>query len=119
MKYRRVLAALFLVVAAFAGLGFAWTRAPREHRIGYTELAALAVAGGARAVHVDGDRFAVEGASGEALEAVVDDRDARHALVERFAAAGVPLDFEAREPGTAARALGALARVAAIAAVGL
>jgi cell division protease FtsH len=119
MKYRRALVALFLVVAAFAGLGVAWAKAPREHRIGYTELAALAAAGGARAVHVDGDRFVVEGASGEALEAVVDDHDARHALVERFVAAGVPLDFEAREPGAAARSLGALAPVAAIAAVGL
>ena len=119
MKSRRILAALFLIVAALCGLGFAIARAPRAQHIGYTELLTLASTGGARIVHVDGDHFAVESTSGASLEAVVDDRDARHALVERFVSAGVPLDFEAREPGVAARTLGTLAPVAALAAVGL
>jgi cell division protease FtsH len=120
MKLRRPLyGLLLLVVVVLTGLCVAWARAPRERHIGYSDVAALAAAGGARAVHVDGDRFAVEGASGEALEAIVDDRDARHALIERFVAAGVPLDFEAREPGPLARTLGALAPVAALAGMAL
>jgi cell division protease FtsH len=119
MKSRRVLAAAFLVLAVLGGLGFTFGKGPHERAIGYTELYELARAGGARAVHVDGDRFSVEAASGEALAAVVDDRDARHALVERFVTSGVPLDFEARDGGAAARAAGALAPVAVLAAVGL
>src|SRR5690242_14278102 len=118
MKSRRVLAALFLILAVLGGVGLARWRAPRETSIDYTALVALAQQGGVRAVHGDGDRFAVVSSTGEALGAVVDDHDARHALVERFAAAGVPLEFEGREPGPGARALGALASAAALAAVG-
>ncbi len=118
MKHRRILAAVFLFLVALGGLAVALLRAPREHRIGYTELVSLAATGGARAVHVDGDRFAVDTTSGEVLTAVVDDHDARHALVDRFAAAGVALDFETREPAAATRALGTVAPFLALAAVG-
>jgi len=118
MKSRRILAAVFLVLVALGGLGIGLFHGPREQTIGYTELCALASHGGARAVHVDHDRFVIEGPSGEAMTAVVDDHDARHALVDRFAAAGVPLDFETREPTAATRALGTLAPFLALAAVG-
>jgi cell division protease FtsH len=99
------------------GLGLGLLRERREQSIGYTELSQLATGGGARAVHVDGERFTVERASGERLTAVVDDVDARHALVERFAAAGVPLDFNGREPGTAAKVAPAIVTVVALAAL--
>jgi cell division protease FtsH len=119
MQHRRLLLALFIALAAaLAGLGFLVTRAPRDKTIGYTEVVALAHQGGARSVHVDGERFTIVGASGDVLTAVVDDHDARHALVDRFVAAGVPLEFEAREPGAATRALGALGPVLVLAVVG-
>jgi cell division protease FtsH len=118
MKYRRSLAAVILFIVAVGGLVFGIRRGPQERAIGYTALQALAAAGGARSVHVEGDRFVVESPSGEVLAAVVDDRDARHALVDRFVAAGVPLDFEAREPSTAARALFTGAPILALAAAG-
>ncbi len=91
---------------------------PARARISYTELSALAAHGGARTVHVDGDRFVVKATSGEAMTAVVDDRDARHALIGSFTASGVPLDFEAREPAPATRALGTVAPFLVLAAVG-
>jgi cell division protease FtsH len=127
MKPRRILAALFLALAVLGGLGFGIGRASRQRTIGYTDLSALASGGGfsrgspiatARAVHVDGDRFVIETTSGEALAAVVDDRDARHAIVERFVAAGVPLDFEMREPSPATRAVSVLAPVLTVGLVG-
>jgi cell division protease FtsH len=119
MKSRRILVVAIMVLAVLlGGLGFCLHRAPREQVIGYTELAALAAGEGAvRAVHVSGDRFFVERARGEAVSAVVDDRDARHALVDRFAAAGVPLDFEAREPDVGARLFTVLAPALAIAVI--
>jgi cell division protease FtsH len=119
MPPRRLLAVLFFaVLSALAGLGIALARTSRERTIAYTEVVALAREGRARAVHVDGERFILVGPSGEALAAVVDDHDARHALIEHFAAAGVPVDFEAREPGAAARALGAVAPVLALTIIG-
>ena len=118
MKHRRTLAALFVVLAVLGGLGFGIGRASRERTIGYTNLSALASNGGTRAVHVDGDGFVIETTAGEAVAAVVDNRDARHAIVERFVAAGVPLDFETREPGPATRAATVLGPLLAVALVG-
>jgi cell division protease FtsH len=118
MKHRRILAALFVVLAVLGGLGFGIGRVSRERTIGYTDLSALASGGGVRAVHVDGDRFVIDTTAGEAVAAVVDDRDARHAIVERFVAAGVPLDFETREPGPATRAATVLGPLLAVALVG-
>jgi cell division protease FtsH len=113
-----MMAALLVVLATLGGLGLSFGRAPREQSIGYTELVALAEHGGARAVHVDGDRFVIESTSGATLATVVDDKDARHAIVDKFAAAGIPLDFEAKEPSQATRVLGTLAPLLAIALVG-
>jgi cell division protease FtsH len=118
MKSRRILTALLLSLVALGGLALGLWRAPHPRSISYTELSALAARGEGRAVHVDGDRFVIEGASGEAMTAVVDDHDARHALVGSFTGAGIPLDFESREPASATRALGVVAPFLALALMG-
>jgi cell division protease FtsH len=106
-----------LVAIGGTALGVARTQRP-ERSIGYTELTQLAAQGGARGVRVDGERFVVEDPQGERRVAVVDDRDARHALVDRFAAAGVPLAFEGQEPGVAGRLAAGLGAAAALALMG-
>ena len=110
-------AAIFVV--GLGGLGLGLARGKRDRSIGYTELAQLAAGGSVqvRAVHVEGERFVVERPSGERVSGVVDDPDARHALVERFATAGVPLDFDAREPGTGTRLATAVVPIVALAAI--
>ena len=93
---------------------FALRAAPEERAIGFTELSAIAQTGAAQRVHVDGDTFVVVAKGGNRLSAVVDDSDARHDLVKKFAMAGVALDFDSREPGAAARVLSALLPIAMI-----
>src|SRR4051812_7992289 len=82
-------------IVALMALLFGITRSTGERAIGYTELVTLADRGEPRAVHVEGERFVVTRGTGERLAAVVDDPGARHALIDRFVAAGVPLDFDA------------------------
>jgi cell division protease FtsH len=107
-----------VVAAAAGGLGWRLGHGEGERAIGYTELGRVAAEGGVTAVHVEGSHFVVERGAGEKLAAVVDDHEARHALVERFAGAGVPVDFRAGEPGEAGRTLGALAPVVVLGALG-
>jgi cell division protease FtsH len=114
----RWLGAAAIAVATLGGLGYRLGRDNGERTIGYTDLARLAAEGGAGAVHVEGSRFVVERRTGERLAAVVDDHEARHALVERFAGAGVPVDFSAGDAGDAGRSLGAVAPIAVLGALG-
>ncbi|APR87742.1 Cell division protein FtsH [Minicystis rosea] len=104
---------------AIGGVAFGAARVQAEERsIGYTELSRIAADGSAKSVQVDGERFVVERTSGEKLTAIVDDRDARHTLVERFVGAGVPLTFDGREPTLAARLGGVLGGALALGALG-
>jgi cell division protease FtsH len=105
-----VVAGIAVILALVVGL----SRAPSERAIGYTELLGLAERGESSSVHVEGERFVITRPSGERLAAVVDDPGARHALIDRFAAAGVPLAFDAREPGLAARIAASLAVLGAV-----
>jgi cell division protease FtsH len=113
-------AAALFGLALLVSIGLALrkgTAVPRE--VGFTELVRIADAGGATQVRVEGERFVVSQAGGETIEAVVDDSGARHDLILRFATAGVPLDFNAREPGAGARALTALVPLFVIGLFGL
>jgi cell division protease FtsH len=119
MNSRRILtAAIIVLLAALGGFGLWLAKRAPEKAIGYTELSALAQRGEARAVHVHGNRFVVERATGDSVSALVDDADARHALVDRFAAAHVPLDFAASEAAPAAGALPVLGLLVMLGVVG-
>ena len=117
-RARRWIAGSLLGAIALAGVGAKTLAAPKDRAVSYTEIARLAAAGGARSVRVDGARFVVERASGETVAAIVDDREARHALVDRFAGAGVPLEFDGHEPGLSTRAAGPVGAIIALAAIG-
>ena len=96
--------ALLAVIVAAATIAAAMAVAARwrsgERAIGYTEVAQIAAAGAASSVDVEGERFVVtRSTSGERVVAVVSDEGARHELVQRFAAAGVPVMFASRDGG--------------------
>jgi cell division protease FtsH len=110
-----ILAAATIVCAVIA---LRWSGGERV--IGYTELSRIAAAGAGEAseVRIEGERVAVARASGERLAAVVADAEARHAIVERFVAAGVPVTFAPREAGPALDAARVLIPLVALAAIG-
>ncbi|HVY46759.1 MAG TPA: AAA family ATPase, partial [Minicystis sp.] len=114
----RAFGVILLVVAIAVALVSGLRAVPSERVIGFTELSTMAAQGDAARVHVEGDKFVVVAKGGATLASVVDDADARHELVKKFAAAGVALDFDSREPSGASRAVGALAPLAAIALLG-
>jgi cell division protease FtsH len=84
--------------------------AAAETTISYTKLLQLAEEGKASDVRVDGERFLVT-TDGILQVAVVDDADARHALVSKFASSNVPVSFDGREPSGVARVLSTAAPV--------
>src|SRR5262245_32838885 len=101
------------VVVLLAGVSALLGGPAAAKTVSYTELLRLARAGGIGHLRVDGDRFVVEPAGagkGDAkeLEAIVADDTARHELVTAAATAGIPVDFDAREPGGGARVAAAL-----------
>src|SRR5688572_11338790 len=90
----RTVAAALVAVAVLLLVAFGLARQVTTPRTAsFTDLAKMAETGGAGSVRIDGERFSVVTASGETLEAVVDDPGARHDLAVRFASAGVQLDF--------------------------
>jgi len=108
------LLSVFAVVALVVGL----RRGPSERQVGFTEMMQVAQASGISGVQVDGERFIVTRSGGERLIGVVGDEGARHDLINRFVAAGVPLEFDAREQGPEAKILGALVPITAVLALG-
>src|SRR5262245_58857601 len=107
-----------LAALVLGAIAFGLSRIPQERSIGFTDLVRIAGEGRVRAVHVDGDRVVITGDRGETMVAIVDDRDARHDLVERFAGASVPLDFGAQGQGAAARAIATAAPIGVLLALG-
>ncbi|MFS8069675.1 MAG: hypothetical protein ACMG6S_25195, partial [Byssovorax sp.] len=109
-----------LAAATFLGIVIALRWSGGERAIGYTELSRIAAAGAGPVseVRVEGERVTVARASGERLAAVVADSEARHAIVERFVAAGVPVTFASREAGPALDVARVLIPLVALAAIG-
>jgi cell division protease FtsH len=108
---------VLIVVAAVGAFAFL-LRTPREGTISYTELMRLPGSEVVSDVRVDGERFLVTQADGEMRVGIVGDADARHALVDRFANAGVPVEFGAREDSSGARAATAIAPIMVMIALG-
>jgi cell division protease FtsH len=107
--------ALALLVCAAVGV-YRSSAAPRT--VGFTDLLHIAETGSAATVRVEGERFIVSRSAGDTVEAVVDDTPARHDLVARFAGAGVPVAFDSREQGTAARVVGSVLPIGVLCALG-
>ncbi|MCC6554809.1 MAG: ATP-dependent zinc metalloprotease FtsH [Polyangiaceae bacterium] len=78
----------------------------------------MAGAAGTGRVEVQGDRIVVRPVQGEAVAGIVADETLRRELVQRFAAAGVPVEFDAEGPG-GGRAIAAAAPLALLGAAGL
>lgn len=111
--------AMIVAVATIAGAAATRFRGrSRERAIGYTEIAQIAAAGAASSVDVEGERFAVVASSGERVAAIVGDEGARHELVQRFAAAGVPVTFTPRDGGPVLDATRVLLPLVGLLAVG-
>ncbi len=95
----RIVLAAIVAIASIVGTAIALRWTGGERAIGYTEIAQIAAAGAASEVHVDGERVAVQRASGERLVAVVADAESRHELVQRFVASGVSVTFTSADGG--------------------
>jgi cell division protease FtsH len=120
---RGVALAVGLLAVTLAGSALAFlpaAQAPAESVITYTRLSQLAGASPPRAsaVRVDGERFVVT-VDGALEVAVVADADSRHALIDKFAAAHVPLSFEGQEQSGWQRTLGTGAPMLVFAVFGL
>jgi cell division protease FtsH len=89
-----------LVLALLVAVGLAFRSAPAEATLGYTALVKLPGSGLVAAVNIEGDHFSIKNKDGTLASAVVGDAAARSELVKAFAAAGVPLEFEAQGAGT-------------------
>jgi len=106
-----------IVVATIGALVFT-LRGVHERTISYTELLKLPGTDAVADVRVEGERFLVTQEDGSIRAAIVGDADARHALVDRFAQAGVPVEFGSREESTGARAGAAVAPIAVMLVLG-
>jgi cell division protease FtsH len=94
-----------LVLALLVAVGLAFRGAPNEATLVYTELAKLPASGLVAEVNIEGDHFGIKKKDGTLATSVVDDKTARSELIKAFAAANVPLDFEAPSAGTGTKLL--------------
>src|SRR5262245_47769975 len=121
-KNRRVFPAWLIAAAAMIALavGFCFSRmlGPEPTHIRYTDLVALAEPGRAADVQIDGERFVVRCSDGQLVAGIAGDPEARRDLIRKFAAAGVPLEFHARDDTPPTRALNAVAPIALLVFVG-
>lgn len=92
-----------LVLALLVAVGLAFRSSPAEATLGYTALVKLPASGLVAAVSIEGDHFSIKNKDGTLASAVVGDAAARSELVKAFAAASVPLEFEATSAGTGTR----------------
>jgi cell division protease FtsH len=102
-----------LIVAALVAIGLS-VRGGREGSLSYTELTRLPATGTVQDVRVEGERFVVKTVDGTTTVGIVGDSEARRALADRFAEAGVPIVYGAREDSGATRAIAAGAPILAM-----
>ncbi|TKD06295.1 ATP-dependent zinc metalloprotease FtsH [Polyangium fumosum] len=107
-----------LIIAVTIGALVYSLRGPREGTISYTELTQITGSQAITEVQVEGERFSIRGADGSLRVGIVGDEEARHALVDKFAAAGITVEYGSREGSTGARAATALAPIAVMLALG-
>jgi len=93
-------------------------RGGREGTISYTELTELPGSTSIAEVRVEGERFSIRDADGSLRVGIVGDEGARHALVDRFAAAGVNVEYGAQGDRAGTRAVTTLAPIAVMLALG-
>jgi len=106
-----------IIMVALTAIGLS-VRSGREGSISYTELTRLPGSGLVSEVHVDGERFMIKRTGGEEVVGIVGDADARRALVDRFAEAGVAVEYGAREEAASSRAAAAVAPILAMLVLG-
>jgi cell division protease FtsH len=109
-RARYGVAATIILLVALVTAALQPRTARADTPISYTRLAEIASSQAATDVRVEGERFFVT-VDGAVHSAVVDDADARHALIEEFVTSSVPLSFASREPGAAERVLTPIAGV--------
>ncbi|MDI3283960.1 ATP-dependent zinc metalloprotease FtsH [Polyangium sp. 15x6] len=107
-----------LIIAVTIGALVYSLRGPREGTISYTELTQITGSQAITEVRVEGERFSIRGADGSLRVGIVGDEEARHALVDKFAAAGIAVEYGSREGSAGARAATALAPIAVMLALG-
>ena len=115
---RTYLPLIVLILVVAIGAIVASVQRGSEGALSYTELTRLPGNEAVKEVRVDGERFVVTYAAGEERTAIVGDSDARHALVDRFATAGVPVEFGAREDSAFARGARTIAPILLMVALG-
>ncbi len=107
-----------LIIAVAIGALVYSLRGPREGTISYTELTQITGSPAIAEVRVEGERFSIRGADGSLRIGIVGDEKARHALVDKFAAAGIAVEYGSREGSAGARAATAIAPIAVMLALG-
>jgi cell division protease FtsH len=72
---------------------------PPVQKINYSQLYGFAEAGGAIALHVEGETLTVTKADGSLVEATVTGETAQHEVVQLFRKNNVPVEFRPLQPG--------------------
>jgi len=92
---------------------------PPVQKINYSQLYGFAEAGGAIALHVEGETLTVTKADGSLVEATVTGETAQHEVVQLFRKNNVPVEFRPLQPGLLSSVVSWLLPVLTLALIGI